>query len=147
MVVVSHDNRYYHVADRVITLKYSKIISEDVNGSLSELTPQPPLLRREGEQETPVFEGITHLLEGFKELRLNARKSDAFFQKRLTQAYTRLTLRKLTALRYMIVNFMLVYGAGMWSSSPFPSCARLSVCLTVNTWCSCWVPCCDFKML
>ena len=31
--VISHDDRYYHIADRIIKLEYGKIISDTVNTS------------------------------------------------------------------------------------------------------------------
>jgi putative ATP-binding cassette transporter len=33
VIVISHDDRYYHVADRIITLDYGKIASDETNNS------------------------------------------------------------------------------------------------------------------
>ncbi len=60
--------------------------------------------------ETLFFGAITHLLEGFKELRLNNRKNDAFFQTRFKRLVTRLTALRLAANRSMLMNKTLVYG-------------------------------------
>ncbi len=67
-------------------------------------TKYQPLDRlREG--ETAFFEAMTHLLEGFKELRLNDRKSDAFFHTRFSKSFSpRPRLLRLKSAGYMTTN-------------------------------------------
>jgi putative ATP-binding cassette transporter len=61
------------------------------------------------EQEKNMFEAVKHLLDGFKELRLNDKKSDDFFHHGLKQYITHLQQLKLQATQHFIDNYSLTY--------------------------------------
>lgn len=63
---------------------------------------------REG--ETAFFDAMTHLIEGFKELRLNSRKNDAFFHTRVSPLCSRLRSLRLTSAQYLMTNKDIIYG-------------------------------------
>jgi len=56
---------------------------------------------------------MTHLIGGFKELRLNSRKNDAFFHTHVSPLCSRLRLSRLTSAQYLMINKDIVYGT--WS--------------------------------
>lgn len=68
------------------------------------------LVEKERGQETDMFEAVRHLLHGFKELRLNDRKSDEFFHQAMKPALARLKDLKLTIARRFLDNYSLTYG-------------------------------------
>jgi putative ATP-binding cassette transporter len=72
------------------------------------------------QSETLLFEAITHLLEGFKELRLNNKKSDAFFQRCLKPLCSQVKQAELTSSKYNILNYTIVYGVWMASIAWLP---------------------------
>ncbi len=66
------------------------------------------------EEETSLFEAVTDLLDGFKELKLNTRKSHAFFQQCFRTRAARLRGVKILAANRFIDIYTL--AAGMWQS-------------------------------
>ena len=72
------------------------------------------------DREITFFEGITHLLDGFKELRLNRRKSDDFFHACLRPIYAQVKQCHLRSLDYQLINYTLVYGLWMASVALLP---------------------------
>lgn len=60
------------------------------------------------EQEQQVLATVNHLLDGFKELRVNDRKSDDFFQRGLKPHLARLKALKLQMRQYFIASYTLV---------------------------------------
>lgn len=67
-----------------------------------------------GKGETEFFEAMTHLISGFKELRLHDRKNDSFFHTHLRVISRRVSSLRLEATKYMMLNTMLVYG--VWTA-------------------------------
>ncbi|QTA86283.1 cyclic peptide export ABC transporter [Desulfonema magnum] len=63
------------------------------------------------EREIAFYNAVSHLILGFKELRLNARKNDAFFRQSLTSLCSDLRSLRLKSARYMMTNTVLVYVA------------------------------------
>jgi len=62
-------------------------------------------------KEIAFFKTVTHLLEGFKELKLNARKNDAFFAASVKKLYSEVDLLKRRSANHINTNTILVYGA------------------------------------
>ena len=60
--------------------------------------------------EIDFFKSMTDLLSGFKELRLNDQKNDAFFHKHLKVICRRVSLLRLNVSKYMMLNILIVYG-------------------------------------
>ena len=67
-------------------------------------------LNQSREREKNLLETLTHLLEGFKELRLNAEKSDDFFQRSLTPHAAELQRSNLQANHYLVNTDTIVYS-------------------------------------
>ncbi|MFY9571046.1 MAG: ABC transporter ATP-binding protein, partial [Blastocatellia bacterium] len=44
VLVISHDDQYYHVADRIVKLEYGKIEYDRVNGDLQHATAEIPMM-------------------------------------------------------------------------------------------------------
>ncbi|OQY58819.1 MAG: hypothetical protein B6245_09925 [Desulfobacteraceae bacterium 4572_88] len=65
------------------------------------------------EEETAFSDTITNFLDGFKELRLNDRKNDAFFAKRVRPLYSRLRSLRLSSKLYMLMNTTCLVS-GIW---------------------------------
>ena len=63
------------------------------------------------DKEIQFFGAITHLLSGFKELRLNDQKNDAFFHKSIKVIAANVSALRLKLSGHLIINTMLVYGA------------------------------------
>lgn len=61
-------------------------------------------------QEKKLFEAVTHLLEGFKELKLNNKKSDDFYHTSIRHHVSRLRQLKLRSVHYYIHNSTVTYG-------------------------------------
>lgn len=62
------------------------------------------------EEEAGFFRAITHLLQGFKELRLNDRKSDIFFHQHLEKLCDQVNSLKQKTVHHLMGNTTLVYG-------------------------------------
>jgi putative ATP-binding cassette transporter len=62
------------------------------------------------EQETQMIETVRHLLDGFKELRLNDKKSDDFFYNSLKQHLSQVRQLRLQRSRYFLNSYSLTYG-------------------------------------
>jgi putative ATP-binding cassette transporter len=69
------------------------------------------VVERESESVSTFFEQLTHLLEGSQDLRLNAHKSDGFYQSSLRSARKLLTRRKMASFDVLLVNYTFVYGS------------------------------------
>jgi len=63
-----------------------------------------------GNQERKLFASVTHLLEGFKDLKLDSRKSNDFYHKNLRLCVSGLRELKLRAVRYYVNNATITYG-------------------------------------
>ncbi|KPA17988.1 Cyclic peptide transporter [Candidatus Magnetomorum sp. HK-1] len=61
-------------------------------------------------EETAFFKAVTHLIDGFKELRLNDRKNDAFFNTHYKPLCSHIKSMRLKTQWYLMLNKMLVYG-------------------------------------
>jgi putative ATP-binding cassette transporter len=62
------------------------------------------------EEETAFLDAMTHLIDGFKELRLNDFKSNSFFHTCIKPLYSRLKSLRLESARYLLINQEIVYG-------------------------------------
>ena len=61
-------------------------------------------------RETAFFDAMRHLLEGFKELRLNNCKNDSFFHTCVSPLCSQLRSFRLTSARYLMTNKNIVFG-------------------------------------
>ncbi|QTA87814.1 cyclic peptide export ABC transporter [Desulfonema magnum] len=65
------------------------------------------------QKEAAFYDAVTHLIEGFKELRLNDRKNDAFFHQSFKRLCSDLRSQRLRSAQYMMANTVIVYT--MWT--------------------------------
>jgi putative ATP-binding cassette transporter len=68
------------------------------------------LFEKTGVQEKKVFETVTHLLDGFKELKLSSRRSNDFYRNSFVQDIQRLKALRLDSRRYYSSNAAITYG-------------------------------------
>ncbi|OQY58188.1 MAG: hypothetical protein B6245_13180 [Desulfobacteraceae bacterium 4572_88] len=68
------------------------------------------LFERVRDREKKLFEAVTHLLEGFRELKLCNRKSNDFYQRGLRYHISRLRQLKRHSVRYYTNNATITYG-------------------------------------
>ncbi|OQX25916.1 MAG: hypothetical protein BWK80_13140 [Desulfobacteraceae bacterium IS3] len=66
------------------------------------------------DREKELFEAVGHLLDGFKELRVNNRKSDDFFHRRFKQSASQLRALRLQSGSHLIDNYTLTYS--LWQA-------------------------------
>ncbi|VEN73203.1 conserved membrane hypothetical protein [Candidatus Desulfarcum epimagneticum] len=62
------------------------------------------------DQEKKLFEAVSHLLEGFRELKLNDKKSDDFYNRSIRRHASRLRQLKLRSVHYYANNATVTYG-------------------------------------